>query len=84
MTTLDSRVDEVAQEIANWEAAQQENLLQKLVDLNYRRGLKELSEKIQNRLRAEDKLDQSVDEIFDELARVRETVAANDYPSCIN
>ncbi len=79
MTTLDSRVDEVAQEIANWEAAQQQNLLQKLAELNYRRGLKELSEKIQNRLRAEGKLDQSVDEIFAELARVREAVAADDY-----
>jgi regulator of sigma D len=79
MTTLDSRVDEIAQEIANWEAAQQEHLLQKLVDLNYRRGLKELSEKIQNRLRAEGKLDQSVEEIFAELARVREALAADDY-----
>jgi len=79
MTTLDSRVDEVAQEIANWEVAQQEHLLQKLVDLNYRRGLKELSEKIQNRLRAEGKPDQTVDEIFAELARVREAVAAENY-----
>lgn len=79
MTTLHSRVDEVAQEIANWEAAQQEHLLQKLVDLNYRRGLKELSEKIQNRLLAEGKLDQSVDEIFAELAQVREAVVADDY-----
>lgn len=79
MTTLDSRVDEVAQEIANWEAAQQQTLLQKLVDLNYRRGLKELSEKIQNRLRDEGKLDQSVDEIFAELAQVRGAVVANDF-----
>lgn len=79
MTTLDSRVDEVAQEISNWEAAQQEHLLRKLVDLNYRRGLTELSEKIQNRLRAEGKLDQSVEEIFAELAQVREAVAANDF-----
>jgi hypothetical protein len=79
METLSSRVDEVAQEIASWEAAQQENLLQKLVDLNYRRGLKKLSETIQKRLAAEGKLSQSVDEIFAELARIRERVAADDY-----
>lgn len=79
METFDSRVDEVAQEIASWELAQQENLLQKLVDLNYRRGLKTLSEKIQKRLAAEGKLKQSVDEIFAELARTREAVAADDY-----
>ncbi len=79
METLESRVDEVAQEIASWEIARQENLLRKLVDLNYRRGLKTLSEKIQKRLIAEGKLDQSVDEIFAEMARIREAVAADDY-----
>lgn len=36
MATLDSRADE----IANWELAQQENLLQKLVTLNYQRSFK--------------------------------------------
>lgn len=79
METLDIRVDEFAQEIASWESARQETLLQKLADLNYRRGLKALSEKIQKRLIAEGKAHQSVDEIFAELARVRETVAADDY-----
>jgi len=47
------------------------------VDLNYRRGLKALSEKIKQRLLVEGKLHQSVDEIFAELAQVREVVAAN-------
>jgi hypothetical protein len=79
METLDSRIAEVAQEIASWETARQENLLQKLVDLNYRRGLKTLSEKIQKRLSAEGQLNQSVDEIFAEMARIREAVAADDY-----
>jgi hypothetical protein len=79
METLDSRVDEVAQEIASWEIEQQENLFQKLVDLNYRRGLKALSEKIKKRLKAQGKLNQSIDEIFAELAQTRETVAADDY-----
>ncbi|MBN1638762.1 MAG: hypothetical protein JW866_07335 [Ignavibacteriales bacterium] len=79
METVDSRVDEVAQEIASWETSRQENLLQKLVDLNYRRGLKALSKKIQKRLTAEGKMKQSIDEIFAELARTREEVAADDY-----
>lgn len=79
METRDLRVDEFAKEIASWESARQEALLQKLVDLNYRRGIKALSEKIQKRLLAEGKLHQSVDEIFAELARVREAVAADDY-----
>ena len=42
METLNSRIEEVAQEIASWGIARQENLLQRLVDLNYRRGLKTL------------------------------------------
>lgn len=79
METIDLRVDEFAQEISSWEPARQENLLQKLVDLNYRRGLKALSAKIQHRLTAEGKFHQSVDEIFTELAQIRETVAADDY-----
>lgn len=79
METTNTRVDEFAREIAGWEAAEQEYLLQKLVDLNYQRGLKKLSEKIQKRLAAQGKLDQSVDEIFAELARIREAVAADDY-----
>jgi hypothetical protein len=79
METVDSRVDEVAQEIASWEKSRQEDLLQKLVDLNYRRGLKALSKKIKQRLIAQGKMKQSVDEIFAELARTREEVAADDY-----
>jgi len=79
METVDSRIDEVAQEIASWETSRQENLLQKLVDLNYRRGLKALSKKIQKRLISKGKMKQSIDEIFAELARTREEVAADDY-----
>lgn len=79
MKTFDSRVDKVAQEIASWEKSQQENLLHKLADINYRRGLKALSKKIQRRLIAEGKMKQSIDEIFAELARTREEVAADDY-----
>jgi|GEM_PF-855424 len=79
METVDSRVNEVAHEIASWERSRQENLLQRLVDLNYHRGLKALSKKIQKRLIAESKMNQSVDEIFAELARTREEVAADDY-----
>ena len=49
METLGSRVNEVALEIAGWEISAQESLMHTLADLNYRRGLKELSEKIQRR-----------------------------------
>jgi hypothetical protein len=79
METIDSRVHQIAEEIASWETAQQEILLNRLADLNYRRGLKALSEKIRNRLKAEGKLYQSADETFAELARIREKVATDDY-----
>lgn len=75
METLDSRTDE----IASWDLAQQENLLHKFVNLNYQRGSKKLSEQIRQRLAAESKLDQSVDEIFAELAQTRDAIAADDY-----
>jgi len=79
METIDTRVDQIAEEIASWESAQQESLLQRLAELNYRRGLKSLSEKIQRRLEIEGKLHQSVEEMFAEMARIRESVAADDY-----
>lgn len=75
METHDSRTDE----IASWDLAQQENLLHKFVNLNYQRGSKKLSEQIRQRLAAESKLDQSVDEIFAELAQTRDAIAADDY-----
>jgi hypothetical protein len=79
METIDTRVDQIAEEIASWEGAQQEILLERLADLNYRRGLKALSEKIRRRLETEGKLHQPVDEMFAEMARIRESVAADDY-----
>ena len=79
MGTIDSRVDKIAEEIASWETAQQETPLNRLADLNYRRGLKALSEKIRGRLKTEGKLYQSADEIFAEMARIREKVATDDY-----
>ena len=79
MELAEQHVDEIAQAIASWGSKQQEVLLRKIADINYRRGLKSLAQKIRHRLEAESKLNQSIDEMLAEMANIRERVAADDY-----
>lgn len=49
-------------------------------DLSYRERFDRLSEMYRERLKREGKLDQTPEEILDELARIREQVANEMYP----
>ena len=72
-------IDELAQKIAKLDPSEQESLLEKVAELNFRQGLETLSQKYQKRLAEERKLNQRANEVMAELKRIREEVAANDY-----
>ncbi len=72
-------IDELAQKIVTLDPSEQEILLEKVAELNFRRGLEALAQKYQKRLVEEKKLNQRVAEVMSELKRIREEVAANDY-----
>ncbi|MGQ9630158.1 MAG: hypothetical protein ACUVXI_07550 [bacterium] len=76
---MQSRIDELAEEIVALDSSEQEILLKKIADLNFQKGLKALSEKYRARLAQEGKLDQKADEILGELRRIREEIATSDY-----
>lgn len=73
------RIDELAERIANLDPSEQEALLEKVAELNFRRGLEALSQKYRERLAKEGKLDQKVEEVMAELKQIREEIAAHDY-----
>ena len=77
-----ARIDELAEQIAALPPSEQEQLLDQVAALTLRKGLRALSEKYRQRLQREGKLgqDQSVEAIWEALRKIREEVAARDYP----
>lgn len=73
------QIDALAAEIATLDPEEQETLWEKVAELNFQRGLKELSRTYRARLAAEGKLDQTADAVMAELKRLREDIAAHDY-----
>ncbi|MEW6419085.1 MAG: hypothetical protein AB1480_13365 [Nitrospirota bacterium] len=78
--SMTSKVEKLAAEISALDEHEQQALLERMAELNYHRRLYSLSEQYRERLRSQGELDRSVEEILAELKRVREEVAAHDYP----
>jgi len=74
-------IDQLAHEITQLDPSEQTALLEKVAQLNFNRGLKELALKYRARLDSQKRLDISTDEVWAELHRIREKLAADDYPS---
>jgi hypothetical protein len=74
------RIDELAEQIAALDPPDQEALLKRVAELNFQRGLAALSQKYRERLAREGKLEQTADEVMAELKRIREKIAASEYP----
>jgi len=72
-------IRKLAEQIATLELSEQEELLEKVADLNYQRGLKQLSQRYRERLSAAGQMDQKADEVMAELGRIREEIAAREY-----
>jgi len=73
-------IEELAQQIADLPPAEQERLLERVAALTLQKGLRAVSEKYRERLRQEGTVDQSVEAIWEALQKIREEVAARDYP----
>jgi hypothetical protein len=73
-------VEELAKTITALPRNEQEALLDKVAQLNFQKGLADLSQRYRARLAREDRLDIPVDEIWDELRRIRDEVAERALP----
>ena len=74
-----SKVEKLAEEITSLDEQDQNALWECVVELNFRRGLRDLSEQYRKRLKEQGELDRSVNEIFTDLKRIREEIAKCEY-----
>ena len=73
------KVDELAEQVAALGPSEQEEFLERVANLNFRRGLEMLSRKYRERLASAGKLNQKADEVMADLEQIREKIAANEY-----
>lgn len=73
-------IDDLAREITALRPAEQQALLEKVAQINLRKGLHDLSAKYRERLAHENRLNVPPEEVWADLHRIREEVAAHDYP----
>ena len=73
------KVDELAEQVAALGPSEQEELLERVANLNFQRGLEVLSQKYRERLAVAGKLNQKADEAMADLEQIREKIAANEY-----
>jgi len=78
--SVTSKVEKLAEEFTSLDEQEQNMLWEYVAELNFRRGLHELSEQYRERLREHRELDRSVDEVWMDLKRIREEIAKHDYP----
>jgi len=74
-------IDELAREIIDLTPSQQQALLERVAQLNLQRGLRELADNYRRRLRAQSELNMPSEQVWAELHRLREKIAADDYPA---
>lgn len=77
---MTSKVENLAAKIASLGEHEQQTLWGRVAELNLHRSLSALSEQYQERLRQQEQLDRSVEEILADLKQIREEIAAYDYP----
>lgn len=73
-------IDDLAREITALDPSDQQALLEKVAQINFRKGLHDLSDKYRARLAREGRLNIPAKEVWTELHRIREEIAAHDYP----
>ena len=74
-------IDDLAREITSLDPAAQLALIDKVAQLNFQKGLHDLAKKYRSRLASEGRLNVPADQIWAELHRIREEIAAHDYPA---
>jgi hypothetical protein len=74
-------IDDLAREITSLDPSEQQALIDKVAQINFQKGLHELAEKYRSRLAAEGRLNIPPEQVWAELHRLREEIAAHDYPA---
>lgn len=73
-------IDELAKVITALPRAEQEALIDKIAQLNFQKGLMDLSDRYRARLAGEGRLDIPADAIWEELQHIRDEVAERARP----
>ena len=76
---MPSRIDELAEQIADLAPWEQDKLLERVAELNFQHGLEKLSQKYRERLVAKGKANQNADEVMAELKQIRDEIASGEY-----
>jgi hypothetical protein len=77
---MNARVEELAQQIASLSESDLQVLFERLKELSFRQELHALSDRYRERLKRQGELDEGADEIMRKLKRIREEIAAREYP----
>lgn len=72
-------IDDLAHTITELAPADQQELLEKVAKLNFKKGLADLARKYRTRLASENCLDTSAEQVLAELQRIRQEVVSRDY-----
>ena len=75
-----TKIEQLTEEVAALTPEEQKLLFERVADLAWRRGLRELSEMYTSRLAREGRLADPPEAVLEELRRVREEVASREYP----
>lgn len=75
-----TKIEQLTEEVAALTAEEQKLLFERVADLAWRRGLRELSEMYRSRLAREGRLTDPPEKVLEELRRIREEVASREYP----
>jgi hypothetical protein len=74
-------IDDLAREITALDPMEQQALIDKVAQLNVQKGLRDLAEKYRSRLASESRLNVPAEQVWAELHRIRQEIAAHDYPA---
>jgi hypothetical protein len=74
-------IDDLAREITSLDPSEQQALIDKVAQLNLRKGWRDLAEKYRIRLTSEGRLNIPAEQVWAELHRIRTEIAARDYPA---
>lgn len=75
-----TRIEQLSEEVAALTPEEQKVLFERVADIAWHRGLRELSEMYRSRLASEGRLTVLPEEVMEELRRIREEVALREYP----
>jgi hypothetical protein len=74
-------IDDLAREITALDPSEQQALIDKVAQINFQKGMRELAAKYRTRLASEGRLKIPAEKVWEELRHIRQEIAAHDYPA---